>query len=376
MPSNIPPSIKKLQHTMPEEVKGFVATFRSEVLPLTLRDIIVGNRDYYLNFPSWQRNYIWKRTDAMLEIDSILRGMFSGVFTGYRRDGKLWFIDGKQRFTAADQFYRGILRTLTAHELRRMDPGPITPIEPGRWYKGLSAYWQDRFLSYRVVLAILDVEDEWVIRTQFRRMNRGKLLKAGEILETHHSFAMAVVNRLIADHKFWQETYKGNTEREEDKHACVTMLYSELNRGYRSLRPDVLFVFASGEDDAQLTEDTYAVMMLRMDQIDHLFRGAQIIGKSDIIPLIQGVHHLIEAGYDPLLSKLGCLSGWFTDAKTTQLIIRSKNDTYYATSFDRLSHQEVQEEFWRREKNRMLASRGLVKSEQALPQLLLETSAR
>lgn len=94
-----------------------------------------------------------------------------------------------------------------------------------------------------------------------------------------------------------------------------------------------------------------------MTAIEHIFLGANVHSKRDIIPVYQAAVFLDTQGFDLLASQEGCLTDWFVLSKRGTTVDRVRN--YHP--FARIDFIHRQREFWDAEAETIQHVAGLVK---------------
>ncbi len=330
---------------------------KQQALDINIRSLF-HDRFIYENYPSFQREKVWKLRMKQYLIDSIFRGFYIPAILAFSKKQLLlgehyWVIDGQQRLSAIFEFMENKFPTMNA---THADEPHYKPIEPGKYYRDLSQENRDILNTYRLHFKILEDVDPTFLGVMFRRLQNQVRLTGAEKLFSYTSETTARAVTLL-DHQFWREQYAGQTDRKNTFQSCLYIFMLELANGYANVTMPSLKDLAAGTKDKQVNSDDFAKKIVRrLDEIHQVFKGIQIHNMREIIPLYQCAIFLDDANYDLKKSKEGCLTPWFLGIQQFAL---ETNRARFANFYEQLTKNRYQRQFWAEHLNTVFTCEGL-----------------
>lgn len=209
-----------------------------QVIPMQARTLVWWlDQEVDIDFePVYQRkSRIWSPKDKQFLIDSIINGFdvpkiyladFTFANTILNRANKKYaIIDGKQRFEAIFDFFRGDLHLANDFELSD-DPSQKLG---GLSFKDLSQNYPKvarKFENYNLTVMSVITDDESKINELFVRLNSSRPLTGAEL----RNAALGAVPEIIRDlvtHVFLTSKIKFATNRSQDKNLAAKLLLIE-----------------------------------------------------------------------------------------------------------------------------------------------------
>jgi Protein of unknown function DUF262 len=340
-----------------------------EIISTESMNVRVGSlyqdRKRFSNYPPFQRDKVWGLRMKQVFIDSMLRKLpINSCMLMEDVDengaGIYQVIDGQQRLETVFDFFDNLFPTMTEMAAK----GGLLifdPIEPGCLFKQLSRAAQNRLQDYKLPFVTFAKEQEDILEEIFIRTNNQEPLSVGEQLFIRNSRARQIAMTLLK-HSFWNTRYTGKTLRKDNFQATLQLIIIELlgfpvhlGISHQSLSP--LNRLILGEYDDGLSDTLQNTIWKRLTTIEHVFEGANIRNKRDIIPVYEACILLDTEGFDLQRSKAGCLTEWFFLSKRGSTIEQIRSYRPFA----RIDFQAFQKAFWDSEAEAIQHVPGLVK---------------
>jgi len=285
---------------------------------------LLADRDYYFNFPDFQRGGVWSRPLKNALIETILRGLYLPELVAFRADNHLYVLDGRQRLTTIYDFLDN--RLLYRH----------------RAFSALSAEEQDRFLSYQLRFAVLQNYTDALLRNTYRNLQNQVILTYAEKLFSYQSKALAVA-RQISEHPFFAEVYGGKRERKEPVQAGMYPVTMELSTPpyFTQLESYRLNRLAEGSLDEFIVDVDALVQRIeeKLEACLHLFANVRTRSKVATVMMYQLVCLLEILDIDPFALPAGALTAWFTERE--QMLVNRTGSVL--VNFTKYAYQRA---FW------------------------------
>ena len=143
--------------------------------------------------PEYQRGVVWNEAQQKMLIDSLFRGFTLPLIylhekkeeiAGFIREG-LEIIDGQQRLTAIHRFVEGSFRLFDPRTENDKAKFPRFLLDQpcpwgGKFFRDLSPEFQNRLLTTKLLLAMIQSDDTNEVRDLFVRLQAGSALNAQE----------------------------------------------------------------------------------------------------------------------------------------------------------------------------------------------------
>lgn len=185
----------------------------------------------------------WRKEDEQYFIDTILRGLGMPPIFLDKKKNVYYIVDGQQRFDTILKFkdnkleisnkYSGdIIENLKIKRRKSKDTFR---------YGDLDSEWRDRFDNYPLPVTELEDYSDEEIRDLFRRLQHGKPLVAGEIL---NAYAGKIVRdmRELARHKFFTDITPAKYKRYKHYYLMAILIYLEFE-GINEVKPKRIYDF-------------------------------------------------------------------------------------------------------------------------------------
>lgn len=191
----------------------------------------------------------WRTSDEQYFIDTILRGYgMPPIFLHKKRGSDIHHIvDGQQRLLTIWRFTDNKLRLSEKYSRDIIkDPKNLdkTQQKGAYLYRELHDEWHNRFDRYSIPVAYIENYSDEEVRDLFRRLQHGRPLVAGEILNAYSGDVVPLMRKL-SKHKFFNEIIKPKTKRyRRYKHYyfVATLLYLE-KEGIKEVKPTKIYDF-------------------------------------------------------------------------------------------------------------------------------------
>jgi hypothetical protein len=237
----------------------------------------------------------WEPSDEQYLIDTILRGFaMPPVFLHIKGD-KEYIVDGQQRLNAVWRFKDGIGDPSKATELSEKYSGDIIKANNGKKkYSELKKEFQDIFDTYPIpIMYLRDYEDE-EIRDLFRRLQHGKPLNVGEILNAQAGKIVPTM-RTLAEHKFFKDIIAMRLKRYKHYHLSAILMYLE-KEGIKDISPHYLYEFFEKNPNLDTNSNVYSEVVKVLNYLSQAFntKTGQLHKDSWIVTLYLLTAYLIR----------------------------------------------------------------------------------
>lgn len=271
------------------------------------------HRDRYPVDRTYQREEgTWETRDEQYLIDTILRGFAMPPIFLHEKGDKEYIVDGQQRLNAIWRFKDGLGDPSRATELSEKYSADIIKANGGKKkYSELTRDFQDRFDSYPIpVIYLRDYNDE-EIRDVFRRLQHGKPLNVGEILNAHAG-SIVLAMRSLADHRFFKDIVSIKAKRYKHYHIAAILMYLE-KEGIKDISPYYLYDFFEKNPNINTSSRVYSQVVKVLNYLVKTFvsRTGELYKISWIVTLYLVTSHLIE-NY-AMSQQMGNLKTFFFD---------------------------------------------------------------
>lgn len=206
---------------------------------------LILHRNTYEIDETYQREAdAWSKYDEQYLIDTILRGFGMPAIFIHKKDGIKYIVDGQQRINTICKFKDNILPLnpeisddIINHESNKESNNGNSSY----FYNELSDEWHDRFDSYNLLTIKLDDYTDEEVRELFKRLQRGKPLSPGEILNAYPG-DIVVAMRDLASHKFFSNIINVGNNRYKYNHIAAQLMFLE-SQGIQTIHPKALYEF-------------------------------------------------------------------------------------------------------------------------------------
>jgi Protein of unknown function DUF262 len=367
------------------EKKALVASPQYQMAPhfISIAELI-SQRNKYNVFPEMQRDKAWGIRQCQGLIDTILLGEPIFPLEGYKEQIKagdqvgqtFWrLIDGQQRITAVLEFADDHFPTWTARQKEHAEPNSLGPVEPGKKFSQLSPYARNLFLEYRFTINEIHNKSLKQLTTRFIRIQNHKPLSAAEKLNAYMSKAKDATKR-IEQHPFWKDFYDGKTNRKQIFQSSLYLLALEL------VAPKVTVDLMGskyvssliyGEYDKSINDELVTSVLTRLDEMSHVYLGANFTLRSVVVPMYQSIAYLKNAGYTIQSKDKGKLTPWIMNILSES---RSRTSTpNYRTPMQMILYESGQRAFWDKQLKTVMGFMGVsIKTADPVVQLPMDNT--
>ena len=203
------------------------------------------HRDRYKIDRTYQRESgTWKKADEQYFIDTILRGMGMPPIFLHKKDGIQFVVDGQQRLNTIWKFKDEKLVLSDKYSSDIINDNKNREKNNGKGalrYSELHKEWQDRFDSYPLPIIYLENYDDEEIRDLFRRLQHGKPLIPGEILNAYPGDIILAMRKL-AENRFFSIVVPIKAKRYKHYHIAAQLMFLE-SEGVKDISPYYIYDF-------------------------------------------------------------------------------------------------------------------------------------
>lgn len=252
--------------------------------------------DIDMDPPYQRRGRLWSEADKAYLIDSILNGydipkIYMADFTwgdSPLNKQKLPYaiIDGKQRFEAIFDFFKGTIQLnddfvyLKQPELQL---GQLGYQDLKKNYPAVA----EAFDEYNLYVMSVVARSETPITELFVRLNRSKSLTGAEIRNAMSGLAPALI-REIAKHELFKQYVRFEVKRGQDLNAAAKILYFEYHAKLRETKKTNLDEFvriAKGRVKEKLELSARKVLDTLNDMTEAFLPKDRLLGSAGIFPV-------------------------------------------------------------------------------------------
>lgn len=205
------------------------------------------HRDRYKIDRTYQRESgTWKKSDEQYFIDTILRGFGVPPIFLHKKGDSQFIVDGQQRLHTIWKFkdeklvlgHKYSAAIINDRKNKEKNGG-----KPALRYGELDRVWQDRIDSYPLPIIYLEHYDDEEIRDLFRRLQHGKPLIPGEILNAFPG-DIVIAMRKIARSSFFKNIVPVKANRYKHYHIAAQLMFLE-SEGIKDISPNYIYDFFS-----------------------------------------------------------------------------------------------------------------------------------
>lgn len=231
------------------------------------------HKDSYKIDKTYQREAdIWSKDDEQYLIDTILRGFGMPAIFIHSKDGSEFIVDGQQRLNTIWKFKDSKIPLSMEYSNEIInDPENLdyNNGKPSFYYHELNMNWKSIFDGYPLpTININDYNDE-EIRDLFRRLQRGKPLITGEILNAYPG-SIVLVMRNLAEHDYFNKVIAVHPGRYRYNHLVAQFLFLE-SMGIRDITPKYLYLFFKANEDMNTDSAIYKNVLKVLNYLTSVF---------------------------------------------------------------------------------------------------------
>jgi len=217
------------------------------------------HRDRYKIDHTYQREAgTWGKIDEQYFIDTILRGLGVPPIFIHKKGGEQFIVDGQQRLNTIWKFKDDNLELSDKYSSDIINHPQNKEKNKGKValkYSQLHKDWQDRCDSYPLPIIYLENYNDEEIRDLFRRLQRGKPLIPGEILNAYPG-DIVLTMRKLAEHRFFTKIVAIKPKRYKHYHTAAQFMLLE-NEGIKDITPRYIYNFFVNNRNLSLSSNIY-----------------------------------------------------------------------------------------------------------------------
>lgn len=190
----------------------------------------------------------------------------------HSKDGYEYIVDGQQRINTIWKFKEGKLPLNEEYSSEIIhDPENIeyNNEKPSFYYDELNMLWKNIFDGYPLPIINLNDYNDEEIRDLFRRLQRGKPLITGEILNSFPG-SIVLVMRKLAEHKFFSQIISVNPGRYRYNHFVAQFMFLE-DMGIHDITPKYLYQFFRANENLNKDSDLYKKVLRVLNYLTDVF---------------------------------------------------------------------------------------------------------
>jgi len=268
-----------------------------QITTLPISTFILHRERYKIDFTYQREAGTWTRPDEQYLIDTILRGFGMPPVFLHEKDGIEFIVDGQQRLNTIWKFRKDKLpltRKYSEDIINDTKNKQKNNGQPAYYYGELHKDWQDRFDSYPLpIIYLRDYNDE-EIRDLFRRLQHGKPLIPGEILNAYPG-DIVLTMRKLAGHNFFKNIVAIKGKRYKHYYLVAQLMYLE-KEGVKDISPTYIYEFFEKSRNLNTNSRVYSRVNKVLNYLAEVFqtRTPELKKPGWIITLYLLVAHLLE----------------------------------------------------------------------------------
>lgn len=267
------------------------------VTPVLISSFILHKNRYFIDSTYQRENGTWKKVDEQYFIDTILRGFAIPPIFLHEKGDKEYIVDGQQRLNTIWKFkadklalsYRYSKDIINDSMNKHKNNGN------GAYYcSRLHKNWQNRFDSYQVpVIYLKDYSDD-EIRDLFKRLQHGKPLIPGEILNAYIGDIVPTM-RELAEHKFFTDIIALKDKRYKHYYIAAQLMFLE-KEGITTINPKYIYDFFEKNENLNQNSKIYAKVTRVLNFLTAIFerKTPEIRKPAWIMTLYLFTSHILE----------------------------------------------------------------------------------
>jgi hypothetical protein len=233
------------------------------------------HRDRFRIDPTYQREAgTWTGSDEQYLIDTALRGFGIPPIFLHERGETEFIVDGQQRLNTIWRFRDDKLALSEKHSADIISDNKNKEKNDGKrayYYSELHKDWQDRFDSYPLpIIYLKDYSDE-EIRDLFRRLQHGKPLIPGEILNAYPGDVVLTMRKL-ACHGFFTKIVAVKAKRYKHYYIAAQLMFLE-GEGIKDISPYYIYEFFEKNKSLVTTSKVYAKVNRVLNYLNEVFHA-------------------------------------------------------------------------------------------------------
>ncbi|MCE7697320.1 MAG: arginine--tRNA ligase [Methanobacterium paludis] len=216
---------------------------------------------------------IWSKNDEQYLIDTILRGFGMPAIFIHSKNGYEYIVDGQQRINIIWKFQDDKIPLNPEYSKEIInDPENIeyNNGNPSFYYHELSMNWKNIFDSYPLPIINLNDYNDEEIRDLFRRLQRGKPLITGEILNSYPGPIVPTMRKL-AEHKYFKQVAAAPPGRYNYNQLVAQFMFLE-RVGIREITPTYLYRFFKNNENLNTDSDLYKNVSRILNYLTNVFQ--------------------------------------------------------------------------------------------------------
>jgi len=268
-----------------------------QITTLPISTFILHRERYKIDFTYQREAGTWTRADEQYLIDTILRGFGMPPIFLHEKDGEEFIVDGQQRLNTIWKFRDDKLplnKKYSDDIINDSKNKQKNDCQPACYYSELHKDWQDRFDSYPLPIIYLKDYNDEEIRDLFRRLQHGKPLIPGEILNAYPGDIVPTMRKL-AEHKFFKDIVAIKAKRYKHYYIAAQLMYLE-SEGIKDISPTYIYEFFEKNKNLNTISKIYSRVNRVLNYLVDVFqtRTPELRKPGWIITLYLLVAHLLE----------------------------------------------------------------------------------
>lgn len=244
---------------------------RASSLPIST---FIIHKDSYQIDRTYQREAdIWSKNDEQYLIDTILRGFGMPAIFIHSKNGYEYIVDGQQRINTIWKFKDGKLPLSPEYSneiINNPENIEYNNGKPSFYYPELSMVWKSVFDSYPLPIINLNDYNDKEIRDLFRRLQRGKPLITGEILNSYPG-SIVLAMRMLAQHKYFNQVIAVHPGRYRYNHLVAQFMFLE-NMGIHDITPPYIYQFFKANENLNTDSNLYNKVFRVLNYLTSVFK--------------------------------------------------------------------------------------------------------
>lgn len=257
------------------------------------------HKDRYKIDRTYQRESgTWVKADEQYFIDTILRGFAMPPIFLHKKGGIYFIVDGQQRLNTIWKYKEEDNLQLSekySDDIINDAKNKAKNNRSGAYaYSELHEEWQNIFDNYPLPTTILEDYDDEEIRDLFRRLQHGKPLRPGEILNAYPG-KIVLTMRNFGGYKFFRDIVSLRGKRYKHYYIGAQLMFLE-REGIKDISPYYIYDFFEKNKNLTTTSRVYLSAKRVLNYLSDTFqrRTPELRKPGWIITLYLLTSHLLE----------------------------------------------------------------------------------
>lgn len=267
-----------------------------DTTPKLISTFILHRNTYKIDRKYQRESGTWTRADEQYLIDTILRGFGMPPIFLHEKGKNEFVVDGQQRLNTIWKFKDGKFPLSEKYSDDIINDDKNKKNNKGKaayYYKELHKEWKSIFDGYPLPVTYLKDYNDEEIRDMFRRLQHGKPLIPGEILNAYPG-NIVLTMRKLANHKFFKNIVAIKEKRYKHYYLTAQLMFLE-SEGIKDISPNYIYDFFEKDKNLTTNSKVYSQINKVLNYLSNVFQSKtpELKKPGWIITLYIFVAHLL-----------------------------------------------------------------------------------